>query len=159
MLTSRLAGRVLGAAAVGLLAFVLSAPTPSLGQDKGKQPDFIPADYDDYQNMLDQLGIKKMRKGRDARVKDTSDEATASKRARRINRMSPTVIPGAGSNKYASGKPARTVVAVRCASIRIIRIVSVSANRSSRHITATHANSDSHSDHDRSLRIRKRHSQ
>src|SRR5205807_2175083 len=39
--------------------------------------DFIPADYDDYQNMLDQLGIKKMRKGRDARAKDTSDEATA----------------------------------------------------------------------------------
>jgi hypothetical protein len=32
---------------------------------------------DDYQHMLDQLGIKKMRKGRDARVKDTSDEATA----------------------------------------------------------------------------------
>jgi hypothetical protein len=36
-----------------------------------------PAAYDDYQNMPDQLGIKKMRRGRDARVKDTSDEATA----------------------------------------------------------------------------------
>src|SRR6516225_949445 len=34
-------------------------------------------DYDDYKTMLDQLGIKKMRKGRNARVKDTSDEATA----------------------------------------------------------------------------------
>jgi hypothetical protein len=42
-----------------------------------KQPAFIPAGYDDYQNMLDQLGIKKLRRGRDARVKDTSDEATA----------------------------------------------------------------------------------
>jgi hypothetical protein len=52
-----------------------------LGQDakagKGKQPDFISAGYEDYQNMLDQLGIKKMRRGRDARVKDTSSEATA----------------------------------------------------------------------------------
>lgn len=72
---------VLGPAAAGLLAVVLAASSPSFGQDaktgKGKQPDFIPAGYDDYQNMLDQLGIKKMRKGRDARVKDTSDEATA----------------------------------------------------------------------------------
>jgi hypothetical protein len=76
MWTSRFAGRVLPAATV-LLALVLLAPAPSLGQDKGKQPDFIPADYDDYQNMLDQLGIKKMRRGRDAKAKDTSDEATA----------------------------------------------------------------------------------
>jgi acetyl esterase/lipase len=52
------------------------APPPPEG-GKGKQPVTIPADYDDYQNMLDQLGIKKMRRGRDARVKDTSDEATA----------------------------------------------------------------------------------
>src|SRR5262249_39111515 len=33
--------------------------------------------YDDYQNMLDQLGIKKMRSGRNSKEKDTSDEATA----------------------------------------------------------------------------------
>src|SRR5262245_23667834 len=46
-------------------------------KDRGKKPDFIPSGYDDYQNMLDQLGIMKVRKGRDARVKDTSDEATA----------------------------------------------------------------------------------
>src|SRR5262245_19992873 len=48
----------------GLLAVVLLALAPSSAQDvkggKGKQPDFIPAGYDDYQNMLDQLGIKKM---------------------------------------------------------------------------------------------------
>lgn len=60
---------------------VLFASGPLPGQDakagKGKHPDFIPAGYDDYQNMLDQLGIKKMRRGRDARVKDTSNEATA----------------------------------------------------------------------------------
>jgi hypothetical protein len=65
-----------------LFAAVLWPLAPSSGQGfkgKGKapQPDFIPAGYDDYQNMLDQLGIKKMRRGRDARAKDTSDEATA----------------------------------------------------------------------------------
>jgi hypothetical protein len=68
--------------AVGLLAVVLLVCASSSAQDvkagKGKQPDFIPAGYDDYQNMLDQLGIKKIRKGRDSKVKDDSDEATAS---------------------------------------------------------------------------------
>jgi hypothetical protein len=77
MVTSRLAGRVRRAAAVVLPALVLSAPAPSWGQGAGKPPEFIPPGYDDYQNMLDQLGIKKVRKGRDARAKDTSDEATA----------------------------------------------------------------------------------
>src|SRR4051812_6493368 len=63
--------------AVGLLACASQAAQGGRGGGQGKQPDFIPADYDDYRNMLDQLGIKKMRRGRDARVKDTSDEATA----------------------------------------------------------------------------------
>ncbi len=67
-----------------LLALVLVSATSSPAQDskaaKNKQPDFIPAGYDDYQNMLDQLGIKKMRKGRDGRAKvDTSDEKTANR--------------------------------------------------------------------------------
>jgi hypothetical protein len=75
MWTSRFAARVLPTAAAVLLALVL--PAPAMGQGTGKQPDFIPAGYDDFQNMLDQLGIQKVRKGRDARVKDTSDEATA----------------------------------------------------------------------------------
>jgi hypothetical protein len=78
MLKSRFAGRVLRTVAA-LLALVLGAPAPSPGQGRGQRPDFIPAGYDDYQNMLDQLGIKKVRKGRDARVKDTSDEATANR--------------------------------------------------------------------------------
>jgi hypothetical protein len=47
------------------------------GGGKDKPPDFIPAGYNDYQDMLTQLGIKKTRRGRDARVKDTSSEATA----------------------------------------------------------------------------------
>jgi hypothetical protein len=79
MLKSRLAGRVLGAAAAVLLALVLLAPAPSSGQGRGRQPDFIPPGYDDYQNLLDQLGIKKVRSGRNPRVKDTSDEATANR--------------------------------------------------------------------------------
>src|SRR6516165_8201061 len=77
MLTSLFSGRVLRAAATVPLALVLLGPGPCAGQGAGKQPDFIPADYNDYQNIRDQLGIKAMRKGRDARVKDTSDEATA----------------------------------------------------------------------------------
>lgn len=59
---------------IGLFAPV-SAQEGKFG--KAKLPDFIPANYDDYQNMLDQLGIKNMRKGREGRGKDTSDEATA----------------------------------------------------------------------------------
>ena len=81
MFAIRSARWVLGPSAAGLLVVLLFASGLSFGQDgkagKAKQPDFIPAGYDDYQNMLDQLGIKKMRKGRDAHVKDTSDEATA----------------------------------------------------------------------------------
>ncbi len=81
MYVIRLVRWVLGLPAAGLLAVALLASGPVSGQvakdGKGKQPDFIPSGYDDYQNMLDQLGIKKMRRGRDGRVKDTSDEATA----------------------------------------------------------------------------------
>src|SRR5467141_2539494 len=79
---ANLLSRSLLRAAVGalLLTVLVLIPAPSSGQPvkgKAKQPDFIPADYDDYQNMLTQLGIKKMRKGRDGKGKDTSDEATA----------------------------------------------------------------------------------
>jgi hypothetical protein len=80
MFTSRFLGCALRAPVAGLLAFGLLASASVPAQDfkgKGKLPDFIPAGYDDYQNMLDQLGIKKMRKGRDSKVKDTSNEATA----------------------------------------------------------------------------------
>ena len=75
-------GRCLLRSAAVLLAVVLFDSASTFAQNvKGggasKQPDFIPVGYDDYQNMLDQLGVKKMRRGRDARAKDTSDEATA----------------------------------------------------------------------------------
>jgi len=64
--TRRVSAVVLFAA--GLFALTLLVP-----ETQGQPP----GDYDDYQNMLDQLGIKKMRKGRDTKVKDTSAEATA----------------------------------------------------------------------------------
>jgi hypothetical protein len=75
MWTSRVAIPVLRAPAAALLAVALLAPPSSLAQDK--PPEAVPAAYDDYQNMLDQLGIKKMRPGRDGRGRDTSNEATA----------------------------------------------------------------------------------
>jgi hypothetical protein len=82
MFTNQLARRGAQVPVAALFVGVaLSATAPASGQfkggDKGKLPDFIPAGYDDYQNMLDQLGIKKMRRGRDAKIKDTSDETTA----------------------------------------------------------------------------------
>src|SRR5262249_12054953 len=80
MLRNQLVRRVLRpAVATLLLAVALSAsesPGQFKGGDKGKLTDFITSGNDDYQNMLDQLGIKKMRRGRDGK-KDTSDEATA----------------------------------------------------------------------------------
>src|SRR5262249_33670330 len=84
MFVNRFATRVRRLRAAGLLAVVLSVPAPSPAQvvkggDQAKQPDFIPAGYDDYQNMLSQLDITKIRRGRDARVADTSDEATANR--------------------------------------------------------------------------------
>jgi hypothetical protein len=82
MSKSRWAGRVLQApvtvlCAVGLLVLAASPATDGKAAAQTKQPDFIQPGYDDYQNMLDQLGIKKMRRGRDGKGKDTSDEATA----------------------------------------------------------------------------------
>jgi hypothetical protein len=70
------------AVAALLLPAVLMVPAISSGQGvkgvgKGQQPDFIPAGYDDYQNMLDQLGIKKVRSGRSGKGPDASSEATA----------------------------------------------------------------------------------
>ena len=44
---------------------------------KGDRPDFIAADSDDYKQMLTQLGVKKMRRGRDG--KDASSEEIANR--------------------------------------------------------------------------------
>jgi hypothetical protein len=81
MVKNRFARCMLRTSLAALFAIGLFASGAGTAQiikgGKGKLPDFIPAGYDDFQNMLDQLGIKKMRRGRDARVKDTSSEATA----------------------------------------------------------------------------------
>jgi hypothetical protein len=81
MLATRLISWVLRPA-IGVLIVVLLVPGLTTGQGfpgpgKAKLPEFIPEGYDDYQNMLDQLGIAKMRRGRDGKGPDTSDEATA----------------------------------------------------------------------------------
>jgi hypothetical protein len=81
MFANRTARCVVRPSSAVLLAIVIFTAALASAQDvkrgNSKQSDFIPAGYDDYQNMLDQLGIKKIRKGRDPRAKDTSDEATA----------------------------------------------------------------------------------
>jgi hypothetical protein len=75
MLKSRFAGPVLGVPAAGLLAVALFALPVSLAQDR--PPNAGAAAYDDYQNMLDQHGIQRIRPGRDGRGRDTSNEAAA----------------------------------------------------------------------------------
>jgi hypothetical protein len=57
MYAVRLAHCVLGLSTAELLAVVFLTSGPASGQDakagKGKQPAFIPAGYDNYQNMLE----------------------------------------------------------------------------------------------------------
>ena len=70
MVTFRVTRYVRRLSVAGLFALAVVGPNASSAQDvkgkgQGKLPDFIPAGYDDYQNMLDQLGIKKVRRGRD----------------------------------------------------------------------------------------------
>ena len=83
MLTNCLARRpepLPGVVLVGLLLIAsasFTATAQGQGTAKNNRPAFVPAGYDDYQNMLDQLGIKKVRSGRDGRVRDASSEATA----------------------------------------------------------------------------------
>jgi hypothetical protein len=79
MLKSRLPCGIAGAFVAVLLVATVSPAQDFKGKGKRKRPDFIPADYNDYQDMLTQLGIKKMRRGRDAGVKDTSSETTANR--------------------------------------------------------------------------------
>jgi hypothetical protein len=84
MLKRRLPGSVLRVSvavllAVGLFACASLPAQEGKGKGKAKQPDFIPADYDDYQHMLSKLGIKKMRGGRNPRKGDTSSEETANR--------------------------------------------------------------------------------
>ncbi len=60
-------------------------------------------------------------------------------------------IPRAGANEEAAGEPARAVVAVGCASVRVVSIVSVSADGSWAHVPRSDSNAD-----DNALRMRVR---
>src|ERR1019366_6168897 len=68
--------------------------------------------------------------------------------------MSPALVPGTCPDEDPVREPGRTVVAVGRASIRIIRVIAVSADRWPRDIAA-----DAHSDPDLSLRVRERQGQ
>jgi hypothetical protein len=39
------------------------------------------------------------------------------------------VVPGAGADKHTTGKPCRSVVSIRCASVGIVPVVSIGADR------------------------------
>src|SRR5262245_45840458 len=81
VMTKRFAGRVVWSIVVLLLvvgAFAGAASAQGFGgRREAPLPDFIPKGYDDFQDMLDQLGIKQVRRGRDGRGQDSSSEATA----------------------------------------------------------------------------------
>jgi (4-O-methyl)-D-glucuronate---lignin esterase len=80
MMKSRFATRILRTPGTILLLVGFLAPSSvsaQVGRGQRQRPAFIPQGYDDYQNMLAQLGIKKVRRGRDGRGRDTSSEATA----------------------------------------------------------------------------------
>jgi hypothetical protein len=93
----------------------------------------------------------------------TSHKSARSSKSTRIRPsiiwMSPAVVPGARADERSVHEKARSVVAVGCASIGIVRVVAVRANRRASDIAAADSDSDSHSDPYRSLCIRKRHGQ
>jgi hypothetical protein len=66
--------------------------------------------------------------------------------------MSPA-IPGTSADKDSVREPARTIVAVGRAIIRIVLVITISADRRTSHIAAE---ANSHSDPHLGLRIRKR---
>src|SRR5579859_948499 len=68
--------------------------------------------------------------------------------------MSPAVVPRACADKDPVHKPGRPVIPVRRASIRIVRVIPIVANRRARHIAGT--NADANADSDLSLRIGQR---
>jgi hypothetical protein len=71
--------------------------------------------------------------------------------AARIKRTSEAVVPRASAYEDSAREPARTVVPVRRASIRIVGIVAIRTDRRSSHVTRPNADADS--DPDLGLRI------
>jgi hypothetical protein len=68
---------------VTILALPTAVPSPAFAQPRGgaPRPDFIAEDYNDQQNMRDQLGIKALRPGKNGnnQTGEGFDEATANK--------------------------------------------------------------------------------
>src|SRR5271156_1055311 len=91
-----------------------------------------------------------------ASYRTTTDKAARSRKTASIGPaiiwMSPAVVPGACADKDPAREPARTIVAVGCASVRIVRVIAVRADRRATH--HDRADADSHSDPDLRLRIR-----
>jgi hypothetical protein len=62
-----------------------------------------------------------------------------------------TVVPGAGANEDAAGKPRRTIVSVGRAGIGIVAVVAISADRSRIPIAVTAINRSADTNADRNL--------
>ena len=75
-------------------------------------------------------------------VKATTSESATVEPAPKTTSAEPTAEPRAGTDEETTGEPARTVVSVRCAGIRVIPVVSVGADRSRADIARTDANTD-----------------
>jgi hypothetical protein len=55
-------------------------------------------------------------------------------------------VPGAGTNKESAAKPRRAVVTVRCTGIRVVAVVSVSADGSSIAVATVNGATNAHPD-------------
>ena len=75
-------------------------------------------------------------------VKAATSESATVEPAPKTTSAEPTAEPRAGTDEETTGEPARTVVSVRCAGIRVIPVVSVGADRSRADISRTDANTD-----------------
>jgi hypothetical protein len=95
-------------------------------------------------------------------LKATSLKPASLKSVLEAATVGPSVIwmspagPGTSADKDPVREPARTVVAVGRATIRIVRVIPIRTNRRASRIAAE---ADTHSDPNRSLRIRERHCQ
>jgi hypothetical protein len=75
-------------------------------------------------------------------VKATTSEAATVEPAPKTTSAEATAEPRAGTDEETTGEPARTVVSIRCAGIRVIPVVSIGADRSRADVTRTDADTD-----------------
>jgi len=77
-----------------------------------------------------------------ATSESTAVKATTSESAPKTTSAEATAEPRAGADEETTGEPARTVVSIRCAGIRVIPVVSIGADRSRADVTRTDADTD-----------------